>query len=145
MSYTVTLKSNISLTDAIGATRTEFNLPLTEIRATNNAQYPNTLTTLIAESSAKTFDLTYLGSQLKAFAFKSTRPVAVFLITADKEYELPLSTYASFVVDSKESVLAQVTGVRVEVGAASVTSISPQPANYPNAFVELFILMLPAA
>lgn len=144
MSYTVNIQSKISLTDAIGATRADFNLPLTELKAANNAQYPSKFSTLIRVSTSTTFDLSNIGFNLRALAIKATRPVATFLVTADKEYELPLGTYACYLFDSKESsFLTNVTAVRVEVPAASSPNPTPAPANYPDAFVDLFVLTAP--
>lgn len=143
MTFTISFKNTIFSTNNLGSTRTEFNLPLTEVKSSNSTSpcYPSSISTLITENDAKSFDLTYLGARLKALAIKATRPVAIFIITPTKEYEMPLTTFISFLVDSKEQVLVDATEIRVEVPSAAITSINPVPPNYPNALVELFLLM----
>lgn len=144
MTYTVSIKNTIYSTNSLGSTRAEFNLPLTDLKSTSTVpQYPNSLSTLVLESSSVGIDLSKFGTKLRALAFKSTRPVAVFIITPLKEYELPLTTFFTHLVDSKEDALTNATELRIECPPASTTAISPAPANYPNALVELFVLMTP--
>lgn len=139
MPQTVTVRSQISTSDSIGSTRIDFSLP--DARLTSLTQYSSTFSSILDAGSTKTFDLTNLGTKLVSLAFKASRPVAVFIITADKEYEFPVSTYGCLLVETKENLLSSATGIRVEVPPASSPAPSPSPLQYPKASVELFVLM----
>ncbi len=139
MPQTVSIKSSISTSDSIGSTRIEFSLP--DARLVSTTQYSSTFSSLIDAGTTKTFDFSNLGTKLVSLAFKATRPVAAFIITADKEYEYPLSTYGCLLVETKENLLTNATGIRFEVPPASNTAPSPAPLQYPKAAVELFVLL----
>lgn len=139
MPQIVSIRSQISTSDSIGSTRIDFSLP--DARLTSLTQYSSTFSSLINEASTKTFDFSNLGAKLISLAFKATRPVAAFIITADKEYEYPLSTYGCLLVETKENLLINATGIRFEVPPASTPAPSPAPLQYPKAAVELFVLM----
>ena len=139
MSQTVTIESKIASTDSINTTRLEFSLPIT--RLTGLDQYSNSVSTQIAAASVKTFDLTGYGSKLKSLAVKATRPIGIFIITDDKEYELPLSTYCCLRSDTKEDLLTSATAIRLEVPPAALSAPSPAPALYPNAGIDLYFLL----
>lgn len=139
MPQTVSIRSQISTSDSIGSTRIEFSLP--DVRLSNTTQYSSTFSSIIDAASTKTFDFSNLGTKLVSLAFKATRPVAVFIITADKEYEYPLSTYGCFLIETKENLLTNATGIRFEVPPAATPAPSPAPLQYPKAAVELFVLM----
>lgn len=139
MPQIVSIRSQISTSDSIGSTRIDFSLP--DARLTSLTQYSSTFSSLLDEASTKTFDFSNLGTKLISLAFKATRPVAAFIITADKEYEYPLSTYGCLLVETKENLLINATGIRFEVPPASTPAPSPAPVQYPKAAVELFVLM----
>lgn len=139
MPQTVSIRSQISTSDSIGSTRIEFSLP--DARLSSTSQYSSTFSSLIDVSTTKTFDFSNLGTKLISLAFKASRPVAAFIITADKEYEFPLSTYGCVLVETKENLLISATGIRFEVPPASSPAPSPAPLQYPKASVELFVLM----
>ena len=139
MPQVVTVRSQISTTDSIGSTRIDFSLPDARLSSTN--QYSSAFSSLIGAGSTKTFDFSNLGTKLISLAFKATRPVGAFIITADKEYEFPLGTYGCFLVETKENLLSNATGIRFEVPPASTPAPSPAPLQYPKASVELFVLM----
>lgn len=139
--YTVTSSATTVCSNTAASTRNDFKLLLTELKSPNGLLQPNTFISEIAVSTSKSFDLVPLGSKVRLLSFKSTRPVSVFLVTDEVEFELPRSTYLTYLVDSTESVLETIESVRVEVPPAPVTAPSPAPSRYPNVIFELLAVV----
>lgn len=139
MSYNLTIDSTIQYSDNLNSDKGYFNLALTEIKGIAPAITPNQDRFIIEAGATKTITI---AGKLKLFSFRASRAVSVFILTASKEYELPISLYHTYMVDSKESAELLITGLRIEVPVAAVPVPTPAPGGglYPQAEVRLFTL-----